>query len=106
MVIIQKGTGKVVVVSERKFRKVKVLKGTTDRDSNESDVRMDSKEKEKEDLKQKDNRNGKDKAKDYEYVEYIQDSVFLPKGRKDLGETLQDAALREAYEEVSHPPYP
>lgn len=27
-------------------------------------------------------------------------SYFLPKGRKDLGETLQQAALREAYEEV------
>jgi 8-oxo-dGTP pyrophosphatase MutT (NUDIX family) len=25
---------------------------------------------------------------------------FLPKGRKDVGESLQEAALREAYEEV------
>ena len=25
---------------------------------------------------------------------------FLPKGRKDVGETLEQAALREAYEEV------
>jgi 8-oxo-dGTP pyrophosphatase MutT (NUDIX family) len=27
---------------------------------------------------------------------------FLPKGRKDLGESLEQAALREAYEEVGH----
>jgi 8-oxo-dGTP pyrophosphatase MutT (NUDIX family) len=26
---------------------------------------------------------------------------FLPRGRKDIGETLEQAALREAYEEVS-----
>lgn len=26
---------------------------------------------------------------------------FLPRGRKDVGETLEQAALREAYEEVS-----
>jgi len=26
---------------------------------------------------------------------------FLPKGRKDVGESLEQAALREAYEEVS-----
>jgi 8-oxo-dGTP pyrophosphatase MutT (NUDIX family) len=25
---------------------------------------------------------------------------FLPKGRKDVGESLEQAALREAYEEV------
>lgn len=25
---------------------------------------------------------------------------FLPKGRKDVGESLEEAALREAYEEV------
>jgi len=25
---------------------------------------------------------------------------FLPKGRKDIGESLEEAALREAYEEV------
>lgn len=25
---------------------------------------------------------------------------FLPKGRKDIGETIEEAALREAYEEV------
>lgn len=25
---------------------------------------------------------------------------FFPRGRKDIGETLEDAALREAYEEV------
>lgn len=25
---------------------------------------------------------------------------FLPKGRKDLGESLESTALREAYEEV------
>ena len=29
------------------------------------------------------------------------DSWFLPKGRKDLGESIEQAALREAYEEVS-----
>ena len=29
------------------------------------------------------------------------DSWFLPKGRKDIGESLSAAALREAYEEVS-----
>jgi len=28
------------------------------------------------------------------------DSWFLPKGRKDLGESIEQAALREAYEEV------
>ena len=28
------------------------------------------------------------------------DYWFLPKGRKDVGESLEDAALREAYEEV------
>lgn len=27
---------------------------------------------------------------------------FLPKGRKDVGESLEDAALREAYEEVGN----
>ena len=27
-------------------------------------------------------------------------SWFLPKGRKDVGESLEQAALREAYEEV------
>lgn len=27
---------------------------------------------------------------------------FLPKGRKDVGESLEQAALREAYEEVSN----
>jgi 8-oxo-dGTP pyrophosphatase MutT (NUDIX family) len=26
---------------------------------------------------------------------------FLPRGRKDIGESLEQAALREAYEEVS-----
>lgn len=26
---------------------------------------------------------------------------FLPKGRKDVGESLEQAALREAYEEVA-----
>jgi ADP-ribose pyrophosphatase YjhB (NUDIX family) len=26
---------------------------------------------------------------------------FLPKGRKNIGESLEQAALREAYEEVS-----
>ena len=32
---------------------------------------------------------------------------FLPKGRKDKGETLEQTALREAYEEVSDSPsYP
>ena len=31
------------------------------------------------------------------------DSWFLPKGRKDLGESLEQAALREAYEEVRVP---
>lgn len=30
-----------------------------------------------------------------------EDHWFLPKGRKDMGETLEHAALREAYEEVS-----
>jgi 8-oxo-dGTP pyrophosphatase MutT (NUDIX family) len=29
------------------------------------------------------------------------DHWFLPKGRKDLGESIEEAALREAYEEVS-----
>jgi 8-oxo-dGTP pyrophosphatase MutT (NUDIX family) len=29
---------------------------------------------------------------------------FLPKGRKDVGESLEQAALREAYEEVRSPP--
>ena len=29
---------------------------------------------------------------------------FLPKGRKDKGETLEQTALREAYEEVNDPP--
>ena len=28
------------------------------------------------------------------------DTYFLPKGRKDIGESLEQAALREAYEEV------
>jgi 8-oxo-dGTP pyrophosphatase MutT (NUDIX family) len=28
------------------------------------------------------------------------DRWFLPKGRKDLGESIEHAALREAYEEV------
>ena len=28
------------------------------------------------------------------------DRRFLPKGRKDLGESIEHAALREAYEEV------
>ena len=28
---------------------------------------------------------------------------FLPKGRKDVGESLEQAALREAYEEVCFP---
>lgn len=28
------------------------------------------------------------------------DSWFLPKGRKDIGESIEQAALREAYEEV------
>jgi 8-oxo-dGTP pyrophosphatase MutT (NUDIX family) len=32
------------------------------------------------------------------------DSWFLPKGRKDLGESIEQAALREAYEEVR--PFP
>lgn len=32
------------------------------------------------------------------------DRWFLPKGRKDLGESLEEAALREAYEEVGVPP--
>lgn len=32
------------------------------------------------------------------------DYWFLPKGRKDLGESIEEAALREAYEEVSVPP--
>lgn len=27
---------------------------------------------------------------------------FLPKGRKDIGESLEQAALRETYEEVSN----
>ncbi len=27
---------------------------------------------------------------------------FFPRGRKDLGETFEAAALREAYEEVNH----
>ena len=31
---------------------------------------------------------------------------FLPKGRKDKGETLEQTALREAYEEVNDPPPP
>lgn len=30
---------------------------------------------------------------------------FLPKGRKDIGESLEQAALREAYEEVNFPPH-
>ncbi len=30
------------------------------------------------------------------------DDWFCPRGRKDLGESLEAAALREAYEEVSH----
>jgi 8-oxo-dGTP pyrophosphatase MutT (NUDIX family) len=30
---------------------------------------------------------------------------FLPKGRKDVGESLEQAALREAYEEVRSPPH-
>lgn len=36
-------------------------------------------------------------------VVIVQDgnSWFLPKGRKDLGESIEQAALREAYEEVS-----
>jgi len=29
------------------------------------------------------------------------DYWFLPRGRKDLGESLETAALREAYEEAS-----
>jgi 8-oxo-dGTP pyrophosphatase MutT (NUDIX family) len=35
-------------------------------------------------------------------VVIVQDgtSWFLPKGRKDLGESIEQAALREAYEEV------
>ena len=35
---------------------------------------------------------------EYEEVEYQR--WFLPKGRKDLGESLEDAAVREGYEEV------
>ena len=37
-----------------------------------------------------------------EKVVIIQDGNrwFLPKGRKDLGESIEQAALREAYEEV------
>ena len=31
------------------------------------------------------------------------DRWFLPKGRKDLGESIEQAALREAYEEVRTP---
>lgn len=31
---------------------------------------------------------------------------FLPKGRKDKGESLEQTALREAYEEVNKPPIP
>jgi len=31
---------------------------------------------------------------------------FLPKGRKDKGESLEQTALREAYEEVGDPPLP
>jgi 8-oxo-dGTP pyrophosphatase MutT (NUDIX family) len=30
----------------------------------------------------------------------VRDRWFLPKGRKDVGESLEQAALREAYEEV------
>lgn len=30
------------------------------------------------------------------------DYWFLPRGRKDVGESLEEAALREAYEEVCH----
>jgi len=98
MVVIQKGTGKVVIVSERKVKRVKLPKENPSRSSNDTNVRSDLKERE--DKKQKDHRNDKDKTKDHEYV--IQESVFLPKGRKDLGETLQDAALREAYEESGY----
>lgn len=29
-------------------------------------------------------------------------SWFLPRGRKDIGETLEQCALREAYEEVRY----
>lgn len=32
--------------------------------------------------------------------ETVQKYWFLPKGRKDIGESLEQAALREAYEEV------
>ena len=41
-------------------------------------------------------RKDEETGKEYEY-----EGFFLPKGRKDLGESLEDAALREGYEEVS-----
>lgn len=31
-----------------------------------------------------------------------EDYWFLPKGRKDMGESLEQAAMREGYEEVSY----
>ncbi len=30
----------------------------------------------------------------------LRKTYFLPKGRKDIGESLEEAAVREAYEEV------
>ena len=39
-------------------------------------------------------------AEEDEYVDVTKDYWFLPKGRKDVGESLEDTALREGYEEV------
>lgn len=41
------------------------------------------------------------KEKDANGKEYEYEAYFLPKGRKDIGESLETAALREGYEEVS-----
>jgi len=49
-------------------------------------------------LSHKSMRKDEETGKEYEYEVF-----FLPKGRKNLGESLEEAAVREGYEEVSRP---
>ena len=93
VVIIQPETGLVVVLSEKYSIRVPKSKSRSTLQSDPSSGAAHTRiGKKKRRIEESDD--------DEDYLVLEKETWFLPKGRKDVGETLETAALREGYEEV------